>query len=1128
MHFSHVYPKARRCTSSCSAGPTTTPPHGPPDRDLGDRDADLPRPRRRAVAPPRRRPCPLSLLDAARWVLRTACCAGSSTRSTPRPAQPGQARPLTGRLTDELTTDPRRRRGHHGHHGPSSSTATAPDSAPPTASSPSTIPPPTVSSTTPRRSGGSPWTEIQRALQAADSAPPIIVAVGITNQRGTTCCGTGRRARPSTRAIVWQDTRTAPIATALAPSGARRCGSAPAGRCTRLLQHLSLHWLLEDDADCAAGPRPASWRSAPSTRGSCTSSAGEPRHVSAPRTRRHRVYDLRPGEWYGDWLDALNIPRSRYCRRCRRLGGLATTSAACSAPRCRSRLRWPTSQRRCSGRAACAPARRNDPRHGHLPRPQHRLHAGDSDHGLSTISPGASTGSSHTPWRATRRPAPPCNGSATAPGSSTPRPRPRRSPAASPTHGGSTSSRRSPGSPRPTGTPRPRPDDRHLSRHDRGHLARATLEGIVYSVNDFIDTMAEVSGRITDRVGRRASPNDLCCSSRPTARRHGRPPREHRGHLRRRRPPRRTGQGNLGDPGGLLPPPRHRLRLHPAIAESDPRRPLRRLGPGRRTGEELDPHMIRSTPDDLPATPTSSSSAADHRRVGRPRRGPARAPTVCSWRTTTSPPAPRQPLLQADPWRPALPAELPVRDGRRIGPRTREGAEARAAPHPREAVPLPDLRGRPRGQSAAQPWAHLLRRFARRPGGAGPDARARGGSPPGTYLTRKASAVAACSTTPSPTTPGTSWTSWSRPPRGALVPTTPPSPGWCAKAAGSWAPRSTTISPAKQSGARAPSSTRRGRGRRRPRARARRPYPDPAPHQGGAHRAAHDDFPLNTAVFRRSPDRRPGRLAHPGGRRAPRLHRHHRHRLHRFAGRRGRRRAGHPLPARRREPHHARREGQPRHLVGLLGGPAADRRTAARHDQLRRLPRTLDHRGARRHDHRRGRQADHGPGDGPRRSSSGSSSSSGSGTASAAFPPARPRPSPSPAATRGSGSARSGSSRGSPRTSPSGGCAATAARHRGREGGRPRTDRRHRAHRRRDPPRGGRRDGTDRLRRAGAAHGIVLLVGGRRRRRGRRGVRRPGGAPRADAGAALRAARRLRGLGRPQPGPPALPPLPPS
>jgi glycerol kinase len=71
---------------------------------------------------------------------------------------------------------------------------------------------------------------IDEAVAAAGASAPDVAAVGITNQRETTVLWERASGAPVHNAIVWQDTRTAPLVAELAAGGARADGAQAAGR----------------------------------------------------------------------------------------------------------------------------------------------------------------------------------------------------------------------------------------------------------------------------------------------------------------------------------------------------------------------------------------------------------------------------------------------------------------------------------------------------------------------------------------------------------------------------------------------------------------------------------------------------------------------------------------------------------------------------------------------------------------------------------------------------------------------------------------------------------------------------------------------------------------------------------
>ncbi|MGW7005824.1 glycerol kinase GlpK [Streptomyces sp. NPDC054933] len=98
---------------------------------------------------------------------------------------------------------------------------------------------------------------IQNAIRSAGISPSDLAAIGITNQRETTVVWDPRTGQPYCNAIVWQDTRTDTIASALERNGhgdliRRRAGLPPA----TYFSGGKIQWILEN----VAGVREAAER----------------------------------------------------------------------------------------------------------------------------------------------------------------------------------------------------------------------------------------------------------------------------------------------------------------------------------------------------------------------------------------------------------------------------------------------------------------------------------------------------------------------------------------------------------------------------------------------------------------------------------------------------------------------------------------------------------------------------------------------------------------------------------------------------------------------------------------------------------------------------------------------------
>ncbi|UUE22508.1 FGGY family carbohydrate kinase [Microbacterium sp. J1-1] len=169
---------------------------------------------------------------------------------------------------------------------------------------------------------------IAGALEGAGLAPDEVTAIGITNQRATTVVWDRRTGDPVTRAIVWQDTRTAERASELAAEWGERVYSHTGWSLAPVYSSLSLEWLLQnvpEVRDLAASGDLAfgtidSWLIHRLT-------GGAEHVISASNASVTGSYDLLTDRWYGEWLEALGIPVSIYPEVRDDSGHLGTTSA---------------------------------------------------------------------------------------------------------------------------------------------------------------------------------------------------------------------------------------------------------------------------------------------------------------------------------------------------------------------------------------------------------------------------------------------------------------------------------------------------------------------------------------------------------------------------------------------------------------------------------------------------------------------------------------------------------------------------------------------------------------------------------------------------------------------------------
>ena len=151
------------------------------------------------------------------------------------------------------------------------------------------------------------------ALAKAGLAPGEVTAVGLTNQRATTVVWDRQTGQPITPVIVWQDTRTAGRCARLAQEWGERVYSRTGWALAPVYSSLSLQWILENvegareaaDAGRLAFGTVDSWLIHKLT-------AGREHVISASNASVTGSYDLIDNRWYSEWLDALGVPESLY------------------------------------------------------------------------------------------------------------------------------------------------------------------------------------------------------------------------------------------------------------------------------------------------------------------------------------------------------------------------------------------------------------------------------------------------------------------------------------------------------------------------------------------------------------------------------------------------------------------------------------------------------------------------------------------------------------------------------------------------------------------------------------------------------------------------------------------------
>ena len=152
------------------------------------------------------------------------------------------------------------------------------------------------------------WAAVQRtageALVGAGAKPSDVRAIGITNQRETLVVWDRRTLKPLTRAIVWQDRRTASECTRLREAGYEdRVREITGLVLDPYFTATKLAWVLNNvgvAADAAMGTVD-SWLVA-------RLSAGRDHITDASNASRTLLFDIGRGEWSEEMADLFGIP----------------------------------------------------------------------------------------------------------------------------------------------------------------------------------------------------------------------------------------------------------------------------------------------------------------------------------------------------------------------------------------------------------------------------------------------------------------------------------------------------------------------------------------------------------------------------------------------------------------------------------------------------------------------------------------------------------------------------------------------------------------------------------------------------------------------------------------------------
>jgi glycerol kinase len=154
---------------------------------------------------------------------------------------------------------------------------------------------------------------IVAALQEGGLSIEEIAAIGITNQRATTVVWDRATGKPITPAIVWQDTRTAPFIETIRAEWAERVYARTGWALAPVYSALSLRWILENVP--GARERAQAGELAFGTIDSWLIyqlTGGKVHAIAASNASVTGSYDLLQDAWYTEWLDFLGLPRSLF------------------------------------------------------------------------------------------------------------------------------------------------------------------------------------------------------------------------------------------------------------------------------------------------------------------------------------------------------------------------------------------------------------------------------------------------------------------------------------------------------------------------------------------------------------------------------------------------------------------------------------------------------------------------------------------------------------------------------------------------------------------------------------------------------------------------------------------------
>ena len=150
---------------------------------------------------------------------------------------------------------------------------------------------------------------VKQALAEAGLKPTDVAAIGITNQRATSVVWNRATGKPITPAIVWQDTRVADYIETIREEWAGKVYRHIGWPLIPLYSSLSLHWIMDNVSGARALAEAGelafgtidSWLIHKLT-------GGKVHAISASNASAAGSYDHLNNEWYGEWLNFLGVP----------------------------------------------------------------------------------------------------------------------------------------------------------------------------------------------------------------------------------------------------------------------------------------------------------------------------------------------------------------------------------------------------------------------------------------------------------------------------------------------------------------------------------------------------------------------------------------------------------------------------------------------------------------------------------------------------------------------------------------------------------------------------------------------------------------------------------------------------